>query len=144
MRREGATSTSLATSTSSGDSTSGSTSDSSTSGGAALGDYVWHDLNGDGIQNNVEPGLAGVKIKLRDCNGIYQQTTFTDPAGSYGFANLAAGQYLVQFITPDGMQRSPAGVGKEGKDSDAGGSGLSHCIKLGQTDQRGGIDAGFH
>ncbi|HEX5787881.1 MAG TPA: SdrD B-like domain-containing protein, partial [Woeseiaceae bacterium] len=124
--------------------TSGSGGGSATAGGAALGDYVWHDLNGDGIQNNVEPGIAGVKIKLRDCNGIYHQTTFTDQAGNYSFANLAAGQYLVHFITPAGMQSSPAGIGKEGKDSDADGSGLSHCINLGQNDQRGGIDAGFH
>jgi hypothetical protein len=113
-------------------------------GGSSLGDYVWNDKNRDGIQNSIEPGLAGVKIKLRDCNGIYQQTAFTNNNGKYAFTNLAAGSYVVQFIAPNNMKRSPEGVGKEGKDSDATGSGLSHCIKLGSSDQRSGIDAGFH
>jgi hypothetical protein len=122
----------------------GGTTSSGSGGGSSLGDYVWNDKNRDGIQNNIEPGLAGVKIKLRDCNGIYQQTAFTDNNGKYAFTNLASGSYMVQFIAPNNMKRSPEGVGTEGKDSDATGSGLSHCIKLGSSDQRNGIDAGFH
>jgi hypothetical protein len=123
---------------------SGGGSSSDSGGGSSLGDYVWNDKNRDGIQNNIEPGLADVKIKLRDCNGIYQQTAFTNNNGKYAFTNLASGSYMVQFIAPNNMKRSPEGVGTEGKDSDATGSGLSHCIKLGSSDQRSGIDAGFH
>ena len=31
-----------------------------------LGDRVWHDLDGDGIQDLGEPGLAGITVNLYD------------------------------------------------------------------------------
>ncbi len=31
---------------------------------AALGDYVWIDLNRDGIQDPDEPGVNGVRVRL--------------------------------------------------------------------------------
>ncbi len=130
--------------TSGGSGSGGSNTSGGSGGGSSLGDYVWTDKNRDGIQNNNESGLSGVKVKLRDCNGIYQQTAFTDGNGKYSFGNLAAGSYMVHFIAPAGMKRSPEGVGKEGADSDATGSGLTHCINLGKDDRRRGVDAGFH
>ncbi|MCB0159741.1 MAG: hypothetical protein KDD83_16535, partial [Caldilineaceae bacterium] len=35
---------------------------------AAIGDYVWHDLNEDGIQDCTEPGIAGVTVNLFDAS----------------------------------------------------------------------------
>ena len=31
---------------------------------ASLGDYVWEDLNGNGQQDNGEPGIDGVTVRL--------------------------------------------------------------------------------
>ena len=58
---------------------------------AELGDYVWYDINGNGLQDGGEPGLAGVKVtlRIRYPNGteIVMQT-LTDSSGRYLFANL--------------------------------------------------------
>lgn len=131
VRREGAT----------GGSSSGSTT---SSGGSSIGDYVWNDKNKDGYQNSVEPGLKGVKVNLRDCNGVYKAWTLTDANGKYQFNNLSAGKYLVHFVLPSGMKYSPIGFGPDGKDSDVQSNGYSHCVNLGSNDHRTGIDAGFH
>src|SRR6185369_7157729 len=34
---------------------------------ASIGDFVWNDLNGDGIQDANEPGIANVIVKLFHC-----------------------------------------------------------------------------
>ena len=58
---------------------------------AELGDYVWYDINGNGLQDGGEPGLAGVKVTLKinypNGNQIVMQT-LTDSSGRYVFANL--------------------------------------------------------
>src|SRR5207249_438602 len=35
----------------------------------ALGDFVWYDINGNGIQDSGEPGVPGVTVQLRNCAG---------------------------------------------------------------------------
>ena len=35
----------------------------------AIGDYVWYDANGDGIQDVFEPGIGNVTLKLYRDNG---------------------------------------------------------------------------
>jgi hypothetical protein len=52
---------------------------------ASLGDFVWDDLNADGIQGG-EPGLSGVVVMLYDGNLV--GTTMTDDLGAYAFTNL--------------------------------------------------------
>ena len=58
---------------------------------AELGDYVWYDINGNGLQDGGEPGLSGVKVTLKinypNGNQIVMQTK-TDSSGRYLFANL--------------------------------------------------------
>src|SRR5699024_8266017 len=39
-----------------------------------LGDYVWHDLNKDGIQDSDEPGVEGVKVILTMVDGTTRET----------------------------------------------------------------------
>jgi uncharacterized repeat protein (TIGR01451 family) len=58
---------------------------------AALGNFVWNDLNGNGIQNSGEPGLAGVTVQLIITWPNAAQTvvrTRTDTSGYYAFGNL--------------------------------------------------------
>ena len=73
-----------------------------------LGDYVWEDLNANGIQDAGEPGISGVVVDLYDAgaNGVcdstsaddsFLDTTSTDSDGYYLFDNLNAANYCVVF-----------------------------------------------
>ncbi len=62
-----------------------------------IGDTVWHDANGNGIQDNGEKGIVGVTVTLLDSNGIPVPggTAITDANGQYTFS-VDAGTYSVQ------------------------------------------------
>jgi hypothetical protein len=50
-----------------------------------LGNIVWADYDGDGIQDGDEKGIPGVVVELRAANGTVVGTTMTDPNGQYYF-----------------------------------------------------------
>lgn len=88
--------------------------------GALLGDFVWEDLDKDGIQDPGEPGIPGVTVNLYDGAGNLIAATVTDSTGFYGFANRPAGSYQLEFIPPYGFVFSPQDQGgNDAKDSDA-------------------------
>ncbi len=68
---------------------------------ASLGDRVWNDLDGDGIQDAGEPGIAGVTVYI-DASGNnafdqgVERFAITDLNGIYLIDNLAAGTYSVR------------------------------------------------
>lgn len=65
---------------------------------ASVGDYVWNDLNNDGIQNANEPGVGGVTVTLYAADGTTViATTTTNALGYYIFTNLDAGSYVIGF-----------------------------------------------
>jgi hypothetical protein len=120
---------------------------------ANLGDFVWLDLNGNGQQDNGEPGIEGVSVMLSDqngnpvsdANGNIVMPTVTNSNGGYAFTNLNPGQYTVMFIKPNGYQATIANQGNDVSDSDANvTTGKTGIITLlaGQTDNT--IDAGFY
>lgn len=51
-----------------------------------IGDTVWRDLDGNGLQEATEPGLAGVRVYLT--NGAIVRSTVTDASGHYLFEGL--------------------------------------------------------
>jgi protocatechuate 3,4-dioxygenase beta subunit/phosphotransferase system IIB component len=63
----------------------------------SIGDRVWADTDGDGVQDAGEPGLPGVTVRLRDGDGNVVATTATDANGTYSFDSLAAGTYSVEI-----------------------------------------------
>lgn len=78
---------------------------------AAIGDYVWYDADGDGIEDVGEPGIANVQLALYrddDGSGIISAgdtlvtTTLTSADGGYLFAGLGDGTYLVQVLAAGG------------------------------------------
>jgi len=69
---------------------------------ASLGNFVWHDLNGNGIQETGEPGIDGVTVTLYTAAGAQVATTTTAGGGSYSFTNLVPGAYYVVFTPPVG------------------------------------------
>ena len=46
--------------------------------GALIGNWVWHDVNENGIQDIGEDGIGGVCVKLLDASGAPLQETTTD------------------------------------------------------------------
>ena len=70
---------------------------------ATIGDFVWNDLNGDGVQDGGEPGLAGVTVFLDlNSNGVLdagEPFDTTNAAGAYDITNLATGTYSVRVDT---------------------------------------------
>jgi len=77
-----------------------------------LGDLVWDDLNGDGIQDNGEPGLANVTVNLLDNVGGFISSDLTDASGNFLFSGLTDGaQYELEFILLSGYTFSPEHAG---------------------------------
>src|SRR5262249_38545228 len=73
---------------------------------ASIGDFVWNDLDADGMQGGSEPGLPGVVVNLLR-NGTSVASTTTGPDGLYFFDRLTPGDYVVEFVTPAGLTPSP-------------------------------------
>lgn len=92
---------------------------------AKIGDFAWADRNRDGLQDPDEPGVAGVKVTLKDGAGGTVGTTTTDDKGHYGFEKLKDGTYQVCFAVPDGFAVTRRDVGTEDRDSDADASGCT-------------------
>jgi len=93
---------------------------------STVGDKVFKDVDGDGIQDAGEQGVDGVTVQLLDAGNNVLQTTTTAGGGSYNFTNVADGTYSVKFITPGGTNyafTSQDQGGNDALDSDANASG---------------------
>ncbi|MFY7887152.1 MAG: SdrD B-like domain-containing protein, partial [Dolichospermum sp.] len=103
----------------------------------SLGNYVWYDQNGDGLQNEpASNGLNGVKVYLLDGSGNKIDSTVTANDGSgnpgyYNFPNLLSGTYQVQFPTSNGgyplsapINQAPQVDGNTDANTTTGKSGL--------------------
>jgi SdrD B-like domain len=62
-----------------------------------LGNFVWLDVNNNGLQNTNEPGVKGVMVSLLNATGTVLDNTVTDENGKYLFTGLPDGNYSVQF-----------------------------------------------
>ncbi len=110
---------------------------------ASLGDYVWNDANGNGIQDATEIGLSGVTVQLKNTAGTVITTTTSNASGFYQFTGIAPGTYTVQFLAVAGFGVSPANVGSnDAIDSDVNTTGaVTVTLTAGESNQT--IDAGF-
>lgn len=88
----------------------------------AVGDRVWRDDNGNGIQDPGEPGLPGVVVRLFDAAFRPAAEALTDTQGRYRFSGLTYGEnYFVKFYLPSSdFAFSPRDQGSDDTlDSDA-------------------------
>ena len=85
---------------------------------AALGDFVWEDLDGNGLQDPLEPGLGGVVVTLFDALTNVVNVTTSSPAGGYLFSYLTTGQYFIGVSAP-GYELTAVDAGADADDSDA-------------------------
>src|SRR5207237_1186595 len=109
---------------------------------AALGDFVFNDLNANGIQDAGETGIAGVTVML---SGDATATTTTDANGLYLFSGLTPGSYQVKFTVPAGYMFSPQDQGSDdAKDSDANmATGMTSTVTLASGETNLTVDAGL-
>jgi large repetitive protein len=99
----------------------------------SIGDYVFNDNNGNGIQDAGDTPLGGVKVTLTDVNGNTITTTTSDAlTGKYEFI-VPSGMYFVIFDKPAGSTFSPVGAGSTSTDSDPDATGKSGKITIDAT-----------
>ncbi|MBI1761347.1 MAG: HYR domain-containing protein [Acidobacteria bacterium] len=88
-----------------------------------IGNRIWRDTNGNGIQDADEAGLAGVKVELYK-NGIKVGETTTSASGTYYFNNAnVPGGVLPQMnyeIRIDKTQAALVGLSLTKPDADSG------------------------
>ncbi|MEE9392383.1 MAG: SdrD B-like domain-containing protein, partial [Planctomycetota bacterium] len=108
-----------------------------------IGNFVFEDSNGDGVQTPGEGGINGAVVTLLDASGQPAgQSVTTGPDGAYEFC-VEPGQYIVSFDLPDGVDFTAAGVGNGALDSDANpANGQSGVITIASGDINHDVDAG--
>ena len=68
-------------------------------GGNAIGDTIWRDWDGDGIQDRGEEGIAGIQVCATPSVGAPICAT-TDADGKYLINGLVDGTYTVTVTNP--------------------------------------------
>ncbi|MBK9255211.1 MAG: carboxypeptidase regulatory-like domain-containing protein [Saprospiraceae bacterium] len=112
----------------------------------SIGDFVWHDINGNGKQDIGEPGIPNVTVRLFSGGGVELQNQLTNQDGKYLFTNLNPGQYYVRFDRPVGYQTTVKDVpGDDSIDSDADPvTGNTQIYILGPGESNLTVDAGYY
>ncbi len=111
----------------------------------AVGDRVWEDYDGDGVQDAVEPGLSNVLVHVYTSSNVLAATARSDDTGWYFAQGLGPGTYYLQFFPPDGYTFSPQeGSHDPALDSDPDSlSGITDLIVLGSGQTNLTVDAGL-
>src|SRR5436853_227461 len=111
----------------------------------SVGDFVWNDLNGNGVQDAGEPGINGVTLALTGTTGAgaaVSQTTTTNASGAYSFTE-PPGTYTVSVTTPSGYVATVTGKGTTATDNNPSPSGTTPgTLPSGGSDQT--VDFGFY
>ena len=91
---------------------------------AAIGDFVWLDIDDDGVQDPAE-GIDGVTVEVYAADGTTLLATTTTAAdGSYAFTNLAPHQgYVVAVVAPTGATFTTLPGTDDANDSDVAADG---------------------
>jgi SdrD B-like domain/Secretion system C-terminal sorting domain len=100
---------------------------------AVIGNYVWADTNGNGVQEITEPGVSGVIVRLIDGGGNAIAVAITDGNGNYLFPNVAPGTYSLSFTNlPNGVSFTTANQtgsgGNDNNDSDVIGTTITGIV----------------
>lgn len=115
---------------------------------SSLGNFVFLDNDGDGIQDTGEPGVENIIVNLYDDNDNLLEITVTDPSGFYIFDDLYPGNYYVEFILPSDYEFTfPFQGFNNSSDSNVNGSngaGTTDIINLGPGENDLTIDAGVY
>jgi len=81
---------------------SSSSSAASSSCDSSIGNYIWYDVNGNGMQDDIEKGVVGVKVCAYDDHN-HKKCDKTNKSGRYEIDGLCAGKYTVKVKGIDDM-----------------------------------------
>jgi hypothetical protein len=120
-----------------------------------IGDLVWEDTNGDGIQDAGEPPLNGIQVSIRRednqpftrADGSPANPVVSGPAGAYEFDLLKPGSYILTFGTLTDYYRTKVtnGAPDANDDSDADQTtGDTEVVEVESGDENEDIDAGYY
>ena len=110
---------------------------------ASVGDFVWNDTNGNGIQDFGESGIPNVEINLRDCSSNLIGSTISDANGGYNFEGLIPGDYqLCIDQLPFGFETTSA-VGDLTNSDFVSGTSCTTCITLSENENNNRVDLGL-
>ncbi|MBT6011123.1 MAG: choice-of-anchor D domain-containing protein [Candidatus Marinimicrobia bacterium] len=112
-----------------------------------VGDFVWLDVNEDGIQNVGETGVPGIDVEIKIDGGASVATTITDANGRYSFTNLSPNTYRLYFTgLPAGYVFSTQDAGGDDSvDSDINaGTGESAALVISSGVYLSSLDAGVY
>jgi uncharacterized repeat protein (TIGR01451 family) len=101
----------------------------------SLGDFIWRDIDGDGVQDGGEPGIDGVTVNLSG-GPTGPLSTVTSDGGYYEFIDLTPGTYTV---TVDAGTLPPGVV----PSYDLDGTGTPHTTQVGIADGQDRTDVDF-
>jgi protocatechuate 3,4-dioxygenase beta subunit len=117
------------------------TADFGYTGNSSIGDYVWNDANGDGIQDTNELPISGITVFLDlDNDGVKdanEPSDVTDAAGAYSIGNLPPGTYTVTVVK-DGAIASATSTGDPDSTKDN-----KTTVTLGAADTHTTADFGY-
>lgn len=125
------------------------TADFGFQGSGSIGDYVWYDVDGDGVQDAGEPAMAGVRVYLDfDNDGVLdgnEPSVLTSVSGAYGFSGLTPRPTIgAPYVVAVDEATLPANF-VASYDLDGTGTGLpySASVTLLENQSRGDADFGF-
>ena len=113
-----------------------------------IGNFVWSDLDSNGVQDVGELPIEGVTVHLYKADGTLMETTTTNASGAYVFRVIPDTYYLVFDHTTNtsginyvSTPQSNSGDAETDSDPDALGKTANFTVAAGQD--RFDIDAGF-
>ena len=107
---------------------------------ASVGDFVWEDSNGNGIQDEGEPPVAGVTVTV-SAEGEDPRTVTTDKKGRWKVDGLTPGvEYTVKFTAPEGYSVTKT---EEGEDRAKDSNPLSSTVTLKSGENNTSYDLGL-
>lgn len=111
-----------------------------------IGNYVWFDADGDGIQGTdpAETPIADVLVEVLNAAGTIITQTTTSSAGEYEFNGLTPGDYVIRFTPPAGLAAVLPNQGdSQTLDSDISLTDFTVETTLTSGESELDIDAGF-
>ena len=113
--------------------------------GNGVGDRVWLDDDGDGVQDGGEAGVSGVMVHLFEQGGSEIASTSSDADGRYVFTDLMPGtSYYVEFTAPANRAFTDMDQGTDETDSDADPvTGRTPVFVFANAEIRFDLDAGL-
>jgi hypothetical protein len=111
---------------------------------STIGNRVWLDEDGNGVQDGAEPGFPDVSVALLDALDAVVDAGVTGGTGDYQFL-ACPGSYRVLFTAPAGTTFTGQDLGGDDTlDSDADlATGRSHLFSVGDAGVDTTVDAGL-